>query len=154
VHYKPSECAKQRKENGEMVDQNNSLAVRGGTLAKQLSKSLKVGSLDDLVRVQKESNIWLLLDTSGSMSSGMRNGRQRIAGLRETVEQIQTERRMQMIAFNDHTSVVESIPDPSGGTPLDVAINLARTNECSRCIVIRGSTWCSSAILAIMVRSS
>lgn len=121
-----------------MADQNNSLAVRGGALAKQLSKSLQVGSLDDLVRVQKEANIWLLIDCSGSMSTHMRNNKTRITGLREAVQSIQTEKRMPMIQFGQAPtpSVVEYVPDPQGGTPLHLAIDLARTNESSRAIVI------------------
>lgn len=119
-----------------MADDNKSLAIRGGALARELNKSLQVGSLDDLVRVQTESNIWLLLDCSGSMSSPMRNGKDRIAGLRETVDSIQSERRMQMIQFSGSVQVTEYVPDPNGGTPLAEAIDLARTNECSRAIVI------------------
>jgi Mg-chelatase subunit ChlD len=122
-----------------MSDETKSLAVRGGSIAKQLNKSLQIGGLDDLVRVQKAQNIWLLLDCSGSMSTRMKNGKSRIQGLREAVDGIQTEKRMSMIQFGqdpEPSVIVDSIPNPSGGTPLGQAIDLARKLECSRCIVI------------------
>lgn len=118
---------------------NNTLMVRGGSLAKQLKKTLSTGSLDDLVRVQKAQNIWLLLDTSGSMSTRMNNGKTRIQGLREAVDGIMQERKMPMIQFGQEPApsvIVDNIPEPAGGTPLGEAIDLARRQECSRCIVI------------------
>lgn len=121
-----------------MTTENKSLALRGGSLAKQLNKSLSIGSLDDLVRVQKDANIFLLIDCSGSMHTTMQNGKTRISGLRETVKSIMSEKQMPMIQFGmgSGPSVVEYVPDPQGGTPLHLAIDLARTQECSRAIVI------------------
>ena len=59
----------------------NDLVRKNNPLVKALEKSLSTGSLSDLVRAQQDQNILLLLDVSGSMGSGMSNGRQRIDAL-------------------------------------------------------------------------
>lgn len=107
-------------------------------LVKQLSKSLTLGSLNDLVRVRQDTNIFLLLDCSGSMGSIMRNGKQRMAGLRETVKDIQAEKEMRMVqfGFGHEPGFISSIPDASGGTPLHLAIDFGKNNGAGRAIVI------------------
>lgn len=107
-------------------------------LVKDLKTSLRAGSLADLVRVKQLENVFLLLDCSGSMSSGMPSGKRRIDGLRETVKSILTERSLRMVQFGCgyEPSFIEQIPDPEGGTPLDKAIIFAKTNNAGRAIVI------------------
>lgn len=109
-------------------------------LVKKLEKSLAVGSLADLVRVRQSESIWLALDTSGSMGDYIRGGKRRIEGLRQTVHNIQAEKRMPMLQFgNGHEPSVitnESIPDPSGGTPMHLAIDLAKAQRAGRVIII------------------
>lgn len=120
---------------------NNSLVRSNSQITRNLQKSLQVGSLDDLVRVRREGNIFLLLDCSGSMSSTINNGKRRITGLRETVRSIQAERNdnpLKMVQFGvgHEPNFITSIPDPSGGTPLHLAIDFARANRAGRAIVI------------------
>lgn len=119
--------------------ENNKLVRRSSSLTKALSQSLQVSSLDDLLRVKQDSNIFMLLDVSGSMGTRMRkNGKTRIQGLREAVKDIQSEREMKMVqfGFGNEPSFVTSIPDATGGTPLHLAIQFARQNGAGRAIVI------------------
>lgn len=122
----------------------------------KLEKSLSVSSLDDLVRVQTASDVWLMLDASGSMKDSMRNGKRKITGLRQVVGEISQGRTVKMIAFgsggpgryNDDPGsaaapdilgnawVTTHVPDPMGGTPLHDAISLARKVGASRTILI------------------
>lgn len=108
-----------------------------------LERTLEVKSLKDLVRAKTAVNPVLLIDVSGSMGLGMRNGKRRIDGLRDTVKEIQSSHRdTRMIAFGmsdfDASSVgfVGTVPEPSGGTPLHTAIAFARKNEIGRAVVI------------------
>lgn len=118
---------------------NDSLILRSNPLVKALNKSLQVGSLDDLVRVHTDTNIFLLLDCSGSMGYRMRSGKTRITGLRDTVRDVQSEKEMKMVQFGspeEEATFVTTIPEPCGGTPLHKAINFAKNNGAGRAIVI------------------
>lgn len=118
---------------------DDKLIFKGSTsLLKDIGKSLRVGSLTDLVRVRQNENILLLLDCSGSMGSSMRNGKQRIEGLRETVRDIQSEKELRMVQFGSgfEPSFVTAVPNPAGGTPLHTAIDFSRTSGAGRLIVI------------------
>lgn len=118
---------------------DDKLILRSNPLAKQLGKSLKTGgSLIDLVRVRQDTNIFMLLDCSGSMGSAMKNGKSRMEGLREAVRDIQAEKEMRMVQFgwSNEPSFITSIPDASGGTPLHLAITFAKNNGSGRAIVI------------------
>lgn len=117
---------------------SDKLIPHGSQLAKTLEQSLRVGSLKDLIRVRKEENIFLLLDCSGSMGAPLGNGQKRIDGLRATVRGIQSEREMKMVQFGYgyEPSFINTIPNPSGGTPMHQAIDFARTNGAARAIVI------------------
>lgn len=117
---------------------DDKMILRNSSLAKSLSKSLTLGGLDDLVRTRSEANIFLLLDCSGSMGAHMRNEKTRIQGLREAVQSIQQEKSMRMIQFGQGSTPGEItvIPPPCGGTPLHLAIDLAKQLECGRAIVI------------------
>jgi hypothetical protein len=135
--------------------------MENNKLAKTLNTSLQVKSLKDLVRVRSSESSVLLLDCSASMSWPMRNGRERISGLRDVVRQIQESRPTQMIAFGppryDGISIedyaragkqaphgmepevayfVNEVPDPNGGTPLKQAIEFASKNGAGRIILI------------------
>lgn len=124
------------------------------TLVKSnLERSLEVGSLKELVRAKTSQKVLLLIDVSGSMGYTMRNSKQRIDGLRESVREIQKSHQTDMIAFgldqfnnksapsavsssNAEVGFVTTIPDPHGGTPLHSAIDLAKQSEAGRCVVI------------------
>ena len=125
-----------------------------------LTKSLEVKSLKDLVRVKQTENSFLLIDCSGSMSEKMRNGRERISGLREVVSQVQSQKQVPMVAFGPRMvegkpvtydmiysgeadrlqalpwGFVTEVPDPGGNTPLKEAIEFARVQGAGRLVVI------------------
>lgn len=106
-----------------------------------LKKSLSVGSLDDLVRAKTSEKIFLLIDCSGSMKERMRNGKRRIDGLRIVVKDVQAEQPdVKLIMFpgeGDGTPHVTGSPhEPHGGTPLAQAIEVARSLEAGRVVVI------------------
>lgn len=117
---------------------SDKLIKANNPLAKSLNQSLQAGSLKDLVRVRQQEHPFLLLDCSGSMAAQMRNGKTRIAGLRETVSTIQRERELKMVQFGygHEPSFVTTIPNPSGGTPLHSAITFAKHNNAGRAIVV------------------
>lgn len=108
----------------------------------KLERTLQVKSLTDLVRVRASEEVFLLLDISGSMQTTMRNGKQRLEGLREVVSEIGSGRATRMIAFggsdgNGGAYIVSGVPArAAGGTPLTQAIDLARTQNAGRAIVI------------------
>lgn len=104
-----------------------------------LDKSLRAKTLSDLVRVRGGEEVYLLVDTSGSMDAGhpMKNGRAPIDALRDVVKDIQTKRPVKLIAFGDEGAFATStVPDARGGTPLHRAIDLAKQLNVSRCIVL------------------
>jgi Mg-chelatase subunit ChlD len=118
---------------------SDKLILKSNPLVKSLGQSLRVkGSLTDLVRARKESNIMLLLDCSGSMGARMQNGKTRMQGLREAVRDIQAEKEMPMAQFGYgfEPSLITSIPDASGGTPLHLGIDFCRNQKSGRVIVI------------------
>lgn len=104
-----------------------------------LDKSLRAKTLSDLVRVRGGEEVYLLIDVSGSMDDDMKNGKSKINALREVVADIKQRRPVKMIAFGGSDGgayQVQSIPDAAGGTPLHLAIDLAKRLNVSRCIVI------------------
>jgi len=115
------------------------------SLIRAAEKTLEVKSLKDLVRVRTNENAVLLVDVSGSMGAGMRNGKTRIQGLREVVAGIQSKRPTTMVAFglSGHplepmasVGFVTEIPEAQGGTPLAEAIHFARGAGFGRAVVI------------------
>ncbi len=128
----------------------------GSALVRSLEKSLEIKTLKDLVRVKTNETPVLLIDVSGSMGHPMRNGKTRIAGLREVVTGMQAKRPTQMIAFglepnrphHDPTGLemvvaagsevafVTDVPDAQGGTPMAEAIEFARMSGFGRAVII------------------
>lgn len=106
----------------------------------KLSQTLKVKSLDDLVRAKVAENPSLLIDVSGSMDAFLRNGKTAIDVLRGVVMDITKGRsEVMLIAFGGRDGgayVVSSVPNAGGGTPLHKAIDLAREKKIGRAIVI------------------
>lgn len=115
---------------------NNTIAVAN------FGKTLAAATLDDLVRVKTSDYVFLLLDCSSSMNSKMRNGKKRIAGLRDVVKEITAQRAVQMVAFgpsNDEGRVVffcGAVPAPAGGTPLHAALEFAKEQNAGRVVVV------------------
>ena len=131
------------------------------SLVRSLESSMTVKSLKDLVRVRATGEVVLLVDVSLSMTDVMRNGKQRIDGLREVVKGMQEKKPVRMIAFGLHPGVgagpseleralgipgttgegpqvgfVDSVPDAQGGTPMAEGIDFARINGFGRAVVI------------------
>lgn len=120
-------------------------------LIKSLQQSLNATTLSDMIRVRTSEEVYLLLDVSGSMDSKMANGKSREVGLQETVKEITKERPVKMIAFGGRDGgayLVTAIPSSGGGTPLHLAIDLAKQKECGRCVVI--SDGCPDSVSAAM----
>jgi hypothetical protein len=104
----------------------------------QLEASAELGSLSSLVKASEV--VMLLIDTSGSMTTVMDNGKSRINGLREVVAEILSVGHVPMIAFGGpfdaQVRFVDAVPDPDGGTPLHLAIPFAKQYGASRLVVI------------------
>jgi len=101
-------------------------------MKKSLESSLQFGSLSDLVKATEE--VFLLIDTSLSMAGDP------IVHLREVVSNIQKVGHVPMIAFGGpydaQVRFVDVVPEPDGGTPLHLAIPLAKEYGAGRVVVI------------------
>lgn len=110
----------------------------------QLDRSLRAGSLSELVRIRTNGGngdtINLLVDASGSMNDGMRNGKTKMQGLQEVVTDLKSKRPLKMIAFGGRRGGAylcdDGVPHAGGGTPLHLAIDLAKQQGFGRVIVI------------------
>lgn len=102
------------------MNTNNELVA-----VEKLNKSLGKSSLDDLVKARTRRSL-LLVDCSESMSERVRSGERRIDALRKVVATLRETHPVPMAAFGLRTAgqveVVETVPAPQGGTPIDLAI--------------------------------
>lgn len=122
----------------------NDTTTRKAVSLSKLERSLQVGGdLESLVRAETSETVYLLIDVSYSMKDRMRNGRRRIDGLRATVAQILGQQPVPMVQFGKYDEKTEKtvgftqdVPEPSGGTPLDEAIQFAGANGAGRAVVI------------------
>jgi CBS domain-containing protein len=126
--------------------------MENNKLIRMAEKTTAIKSLKDLVRARTSENSALLIDVSGSMAAFMRNGKTRIAGLREVVAGLQSKRATPMIAFglkadvpmhplepmvqSEEVGFVTEVPDAHGGTPMGAAIRMAAQNGFGRLVVI------------------
>jgi hypothetical protein len=105
---------------------------------RQLEESLEAGTLKAMAR--DVDLPMLLIDTSGSMCSPMGNGELRINGLRKVVADIKSKGDVTMIAFGGpydaQVRFVDNVPEPDGGTPLHLAIDLAKEYGATRVVVV------------------
>lgn len=105
---------------------------------RQLEESLEAGSLKAMARDVEQ--VFLLIDTSGSMEAPLRNGKRRIDALREIVTDITSKGHVTMIAFggpyDSQVRFVDTVPEPDGGTPLAQAIQLAKEYAATRVVII------------------
>lgn len=105
-----------------------------------LNKSLTRSSLDDLIRAARRSA--LCVDVSGSMGDPV-SGRyddngdspRKIDKMRELVTDVQSTGSVPVIAFGARVEVVDSIPNPSGQTPLAQAIEFAHREGATHLVV-------------------
>jgi len=112
-----------------------------------LDLALNTGSLDELMEVANDKPM-LLIDVSDSMNThittvtaeGQRvQGDTRIEALRKVVTNIRGEVQVVMIAFGGESVTprfVDNVPAASGGTPLHLAIALAKEYGATRLVVI------------------
>ena len=111
------------------------LAVVEKVALDRLTKSLAKTSLDDFLNSGRRS--LLLVDCSSSMKSGIRAGGTRIAALRNVVEDLRATHPVPVAAFSgDGVLVVDSIPAPTGGTPLADAIRFGASEGANHLVVV------------------
>lgn len=118
-------------------------------IKKNMETSLQYTSLSDLVKASEE--VFLLIDTSGSMAcaAGDKERDKQMQGLkyrraidclRDVVKGILTQGHVPMIAFGGpydaQVRFVDDVPEPLGGTPLHLAIPLAKEYGANRLVVI------------------
>lgn len=119
------------------MDNTNALARLAESMTKSESKK---SNIDQFLGASEE--VMLLLDTSGSMGSpiNINEPKTRIEGLREAVVEIKQSGSCPMIAFGGpyggEVRFVDDVPNPSGGTPMAEAINLAKTYGATRVVII------------------
>jgi hypothetical protein len=105
----------------------------------QLTKSAGRSSLDDLVKARTRRSL-LLVDVSDSMSSPIRTGGRRIDALRKVVADIRTTHPVPVAAFGltggAAVDVVDSIPEPQGSTPLDLAIEFGAAQGATHLVIV------------------
>lgn len=119
------------------MDNTNALARLAASMATTESKKSNVDQF-----LGASEDVMLLLDTSGSMSSPINYNepKTRIEGLREAVVEIKQSGSCPMIAFGGpyggEVRFVDDVPNPSGGTPMAQAIELAKTYGATRVVII------------------
>ena len=105
----------------------------------RLKRTTQRSSLDDAINARTKRSL-LLLDCSGSMDMRVKSGQRRIDQLRKVVDQIRSNNRVPLAAFGINTptevGLVDVIPEPSGGTPMHLAIELGRSLEANHLIVV------------------
>jgi Mg-chelatase subunit ChlD len=108
------------------------------TALDRLNASTGKSSLDALVKARTRRSL-MLVDCSGSMSDLTKTGERKIDALRKVVTELRTTHPVPMAAFGSrgrHVELVETIPEPSGMTPLDDAINFGREQGANHLLVI------------------
>jgi Mg-chelatase subunit ChlD len=109
----------------------------------KLNKSLAKSSLDDLVKAKTQRSL-LLVDCSGSMGEIVQNPGERairkIDALRKVVDDLRTTHPVPVAAFGvraqGQVEVVDVVPEPQGGTPLDLAILFGKDQGATRLVVV------------------
>ena len=108
-------------------------------LVRKLTTSLQKGSLSDRVAQERDTKRrFLVLDCSGSMAEYCEPGRAKIDALREIVTALRAEDvPFRQIVFGGcGAQLMDTIPDPCGGTPMAEALALARQHQSERVVVI------------------
>jgi len=109
------------------------------TAVEKLNRSLGKSTLDDLVKARTRRSL-LLVDCSGSMADRIASGERRIDALRKRVELLRETHPVPVAAFGvrcaGQVEVVDTIPEPQGSTPLDLAIDFAMAQGATHLVVI------------------
>lgn len=102
----------------------------------RLNRSMEKSSLDDLVKARTRRSL-LLVDCSGSMVSPTRSGDRRIDTLRKVVRGLRETHPVPVAAFGCGSVVlVDDVPEPSGGTPLHLAIEYGHREGATHLVVV------------------
>jgi len=112
--------------------------MRTQQAVEKLHRSLESRSLRELVKRRTTRSI-LLVDVSGSMAEFIENGtRRKIDALREVVSTLRADHPVPVASFNSKSVglVDDSIPDPSGGTPMASGIDFSRTSGVSHIVMV------------------
>ncbi len=106
-------------------------------LAERLAGTLARRSLSDLVKARTQISL-LVVDCSGSMSEETDKGERKIDALRTVVAEVRERVACKVLAFGHawEPEIVDSIPDPSGGTPLHDAITAGKMHRANHLIVV------------------
>jgi|SRR5215471_10274211 len=113
--------------------------IRTTTAVDRLNKSLAKSSLDDLVKARTKRSL-LLVDVSGSMADWIQKTHERkIDALRKVVATLRETHAVPTAAFGTRggrVQLVDSIPNPSGSTPLDAAIEFGTQQGATHLVVV------------------
>jgi len=104
----------------------------------RLKKTAERDSLDDLVNARTRRSL-LLVDCSSSMGGLIQTGERRIDALRKVWTTLRSSNPVPTAAFGVRGSaveLVEVIPEPSGMTPLHLAIAYGREQGANHLVVI------------------
>lgn len=113
------------------------LTVTAQTALDALNKSAGKSDLDALLRGARRS--LLLVDCSGSMDENIRAGGRKIDALRSVVATLRESNPVPVAAFGalgSDVQVVDSIPEPSGGTPIHRAIDFGRREGANHLVIV------------------
>jgi Mg-chelatase subunit ChlD len=107
------------------------------TALDQLNKSLEKKSLKDLVRARTKRSL-LIVDCSGSMREPIRSGERKIDALRTVVKNLRETHPVPVAAFGTREGIVlvDTVPEPSGMTPLHSAIDFGRREGATHLVVV------------------
>lgn len=123
-----------------MATDPNTAIVASQAALDRLNRSLTIGdSLDDLVQARTRRSL-LLVDCSGSMADRIRSGERKIDALRKVVTDITATARQPLAAFgvrcHGQVEVVDTVPEPQGGTPIDLAILFGKAQGATHLVIV------------------
>ena len=105
----------------------------------RLNRSLAKTSLDEMVAAKTRRSL-LMVDCSGSMATTTRTGKRRIDVLRDITVTLRQTRKFPLAAFGvrcqGQVEVIDTIPEPQGSTPLDLAIIFAKDQGANHLLVV------------------
>lgn len=107
------------------------------TALDKLNRSLEKNDLDEFVRGARRS--LLLVDCSGSMDTRVRSGERKIDALRKVVSTLRESHPVPVAAFGAlgaDVQVIDTVPEPSGGTPLHRAIQFGTREGATHLVVV------------------
>jgi hypothetical protein len=113
-----------------------------------LNRSMAKSDLDDLMRGARRSV--LLVDCSGSMGESLNKGGRKIDALRSVVATLRETNPVPVAAFGGfETTVVDAVPEPTGGTPLTRAIEFAHREGATHAVIVTdGVADCEQSALS------